>query len=160
MKTAIVVAMKEEYDNYDLLTGVGPDYVKNSFPDFIKENNDLELVINFGTCGSFKKEYHGMYSISSFSNTLNSKRLGDDRGLHLVSHYEFLTDAQGFSNADLVDCEAFWLKELCDQNNLQFQCFKYVTDYVGENCIDDFRKHVEDGKESFDLIYRKIYENS
>jgi len=160
MKTALVIALKEEFDHYDLLTGVGPENVKKNFNNFISQNSDLKTIINYGTCGSLNEKYHGMYNITTFANTLDNRVLGDGKGLKLISHFEFMTEKDKNNDADLVDCEAFWLKELCELNKIDFYCFKFVSDYVGKNTIDDFWKHVGDGKKIFELIYRKKYENS
>jgi nucleoside phosphorylase len=158
MKNALVIALKEEFDHYDLLTGVGPENVKTKFSLFVDQNPDLKTVINYGTCGSFYEKYHGLYNITTFSNTFDDEILGDGNGLKLISHDKFLTEKNDI-DADLVDCEAYWLKKICETKNIDFYCFKYVSDYVGKNSINEFWDKVGDGKKTFDLIYRKKYAN-
>lgn len=159
MKKALIIALCEEYDEYDLLLGVGPNQTIEKFSKFIEENPDLEQVINYGTCGSLDKKYSGIYKITTFSNTMDNQMLGDGKGMHLISTEGFVTE-KGDLQGDLVDCEAYWLKELCDKHDIEFFCYKYVSDYVGENTIDDFYEHIGDGKDSFKPILRKFYENS
>lgn len=155
MEKALVIALPEEFDKYDLLTGVGPDNVKKTFTEFIRQNPDLKRVINYGTCGSLDEKYVGLYCITTFSNTIDNNMLGDGKGLHLISNPGFLTE-KGTIQADLVDCEAYWLKEICDENDIEFLCYKYVSDYVGRNTIEEFWDNVGDGAVIFDTIYRKF----
>jgi adenosylhomocysteine nucleosidase len=52
------------------------------------------------------------------------------------------------NRVDLVDMEAYAIAHVCKQMNVNFVCYKYITDYVGTpNQADAWRKNVAIGAE-------------
>lgn len=148
-KTVIVVALEEEYTKADLYTGVGPQSAYVSMCDYLK-NNEISLVINYGTCGSLKSELSGILQVTGYYDLLTDSYKGSWDVVCLTGDKFHTTTPKNFG--DIVDCEAYYLKKACDEFNVEFDCYKYITDYVGSNSLTDWEEHLSQGSNLFDEI--------
>jgi adenosylhomocysteine nucleosidase len=52
------------------------------------------------------------------------------------------------NNIEVVDMEAYAIAHVCKRMNVQFTCYKYITDYVGTpHQADTWQKNVANGAE-------------
>lgn len=147
----LVVALEDEYQGADLYCGIG-EICKQKLNEHIWQNRlgcnrkyKPNRVINYGTCGTFIPGIKGLHRITTFSNGVETR--GDGIGLKLLTQHKFVTET--IPGYDLVDCEAFFLKQICDANDIEFVCYKYVSDTVGDNSKEIWRQFVNSGEQAF-----------
>jgi adenosylhomocysteine nucleosidase len=58
--------------------------------------------------------------------------------------------------SDVVDMEAYAIAKACKQADVNFRCFKYISDSADENANDDWAKTVADGEEHYIKIFQQI----
>ena len=63
---------------------------------------------------------------------------------------------QPVSDTDLYDMEAYALAKLCLIENINYFCFKYVSDRANENATEDWKKNVSDGGEAFAILLNSL----
>ena len=62
----------------------------------------------------------------------------------------FVTDVNKLDLiADVVDMEAYAIAKACKQADVNFRCFKYVSDNADENANTDWHDTVADGEEHY-----------
>jgi nucleoside phosphorylase len=54
---------------------------------------------------------------------------------------KFVTELEQ-NNTDLVDMEAYWIAMACYKCDVQFLCYKYVSDYIGNNSFTEWENRV------------------
>lgn len=78
---------------------------------------------------------------------------GED-GLTLSTGDNFVTDTYNI-NADIVDMEAFAIAKACQNANIEFICYKYISDMADENAADHFVDHVHKGEDYYIQILQE-----
>ena len=58
--------------------------------------------------------------------------------------------------ADVVDMEAYAIAKACKQAEVNFKCFKYVSDQADENASKDWEKTVADGEQHYINAYLDV----
>ena len=55
---------------------------------------------------------------------------------------------------DIVDMEAYAIARVCKKYDVEFKCFKYISDNVDENSADDWKENVRKCNQLFqELLY-------
>ena len=126
-------------------------------------------VFNFGTAGGITTTHGGIYKCTTFSQRdvilggcivgpqaeiLHQPIVISDDGLTLSTGDNFVTDTYNI-NADLVDMEAFSIAKACQMANVEFICYKYISDMADENAPDHFVDHVHKGEDYYIEILKK-----
>ena len=153
MRNILVVAVEEEYEGADLYTGMGR-FCMGKLSDYIENRGPYprpKKIINYGTCGTFIKGLSGLHKITTFK--YDGEVQGDGLGLNLLTQDKFVTE--NIPGYDLVDCEAFYLKQICDKREIEFECYKYITDEVGKNNKQDWVKGMKEGEICFREYWTK-----
>ena len=171
--TLIIVAMEQELSLKQaegwrvLYSGIGKVNAIISATRAFREELP-ENVINFGTAGSSRDDLYGIHEVTTFKQrdmdltdiglplgiTLNDEigHISFDRpGLSCGTGDSFVTSAQKI-DTDLYDMEAYALAKLCLIENINYFCFKYVSDQANENATEDWKKNVSDGGEAFGIL--------
>ena len=167
MKRLFVAALKEEVPNLDFFyfTGVGKINATHTITQLILKHQPEEIV-NFGSVGSLNKEIKGLIEITKFY-----QRDMDVRGLMNLklgetpfdSIHEIITNDAGYScgtgdsfvqskiemNVDVVDMEAYALAKICKLHNVDFKCFKFISDNADENASNDWLENCKKGSQLF-----------
>ena len=147
MREILVVALEEELSGADIYCGIGRRSGYN-LSSFLENRGPYPLpkkVINYGTCGSFIHGLRGLHKITTFSDSEEDQ--GDGLGLKLLTQEKFVTKiVPGY---DLVDCEAFYLKQICDKREIEFECYKYITDSADGSASSDWAQNCSNGIELF-----------
>lgn len=188
-KAIIVVALSLESDGVFeaaglpvLYSGVGKVNATHALTyalaGYSLRNEELPLVVNFGTVGSRRLPAGSLVSCSEFvQRDMDVSGLGFDLG---VTPYDstparlkfdplfnalpqavcgtgdsFATDE--FTMAcDVVDMEAFALAKVCWMEKARFACAKYVTDGADGEAAADWKRNVHKAAEQFLQLFRGI----
>ena len=167
MKRLFIAALKEEVPNLDFFhfSGVGKINATHAITQLILKHQPEEIV-NFGSVGSLNKELKGLIEVTKFY-----QRDMDVRGLMNLklgetpfdSIQEIITNDAGYScgtgdsfvqskiemNVDVVDMEAYALAKICKLHNVDFKCFKFISDNADENASSDWLENCKKGSQLF-----------
>ena len=59
---------------------------------------------------------------------------------------------------DIVDMEAYAIARVCKKYDVDFKCFKYISDKADENAASDWRENIKKGNELFQtMLYNMGY---
>ena len=124
-----------------------------------------DTVINFGTAGSLDPNINGLVEVSKFlQRDMDASPLGFEigqtpfendieitfgrEGVTCGSGDKFVTSAPKLQT-DVVDMEAFAIAKVCKLKNIDFRCFKYISDNANNEAKDDWVDNVSLGAELF-----------
>ena len=168
MNRIFVAALKEETPNLDFFhyTGVGKINATYNLKKIIDKFKPNE-IINFGTAGSTSKNLKGIVECTKFYQrdmdvtALMNLKIGqtpfDDIN-------EIINSNDGFScgsgdnfvtqkikiEVDVVDMEAYALAKICKLENINFRCFKFISDNADETANNDWVKNCQKGAKLFE----------
>ena len=172
----VLVALERELPRMTLpnlhieYTGVGKVNAAFKTSELIHQFSP-KTIINYGTAGSLKSDLSGLVEVSHFfQRDMDVSALGLEIGetpFDKISEISF--GREGFScgsgdsfvtelpqlNTDLVDMEAYAIAKVCLYKNVDFLCFKYISDNADENASENWNENVSLGK---DLFKTKIFE--
>ena len=104
------------------------------------EKHSPQQIINFGTAGSLDVNIKGLVEVSSFfQRDMDATPLGFDK---------FATSAPKLKT-DIVDMEAFAIAKVCKSKNIDFRCFKFISDNADNEAKDDWVDNVSLGAKLF-----------
>jgi adenosylhomocysteine nucleosidase len=157
-----------------IYTGVGKVNTAFETTRAIAEAHSLGFhpeVYNYGTVGSCRPELVGLHRITKFiQRDMNAEPAAPrgvtpfeaglpylnfspdmTNGLTLGTGDQFVHDLDAWlviNKIDVVDMEAYAIAHVCKLMNVQFTCYKYITDYVGTpHQADTWQQNVADGVE-------------
>jgi len=168
-------------NNYKVVyTGVGKVNAAVEATRAIAEAHSLGFhpeVYNYGTVGSCHKNLVGMHRVTKFVQRDMNAEPQAPRGvtpfeaglpyldfspdmtpsLTLGTGDQFVHELEPWlveNRIDIVDMEAYAIASVCKRMNVQFTCYKYVTDYVGTpHQAETWQKNVANGvKEILDIL--------
>ena len=169
MNRIFVAALKEETPNLDFFhyTGVGKINATYNLKKIIDKYKPNE-IINFGTAGAVSKNLKGIIECTKFY-----QRDMDVRGLldlklgqtPFDNINEIILSEEGFScgsgdsfvkkqiemNVDLVDMEAYALAKVCKLEDINFRCFKFISDNADANASSDWIENCKKGAKLFQI---------
>jgi adenosylhomocysteine nucleosidase len=167
MKRLFVAALKEEVMGLDFfhLTGVGKINASYHLTKLVLEHKPDE-VVNFGTAGALVKDISGLVECTQFyqrdmdARALMYLKLGETP---FDSINEIIFSKQGCScgtgdnfvqskiemNVDVVDMEAYALAKVCKLQNINFRCFKFISDSANEDAKNDWSANCKKGSGLF-----------
>lgn len=178
MKAIILSALENEIQSLDteyeiFLTGVGKVNAALWALKTIRERKP-DLIINFGTAGSLKKEISGLVDCKFFiQRDMDSRPLGVDLGetpfetdppkvIEIPSHTinsinmnlicatgDSFVESEIDIKADIVDMEAYAIAKACYLESVPFACFKFVSDFADKSSANDFNQNVLKAGEVF-----------
>ena len=167
MEMIFVAALKEETPELNKFyhTGVGKINASIKLMELINEYNPTQ-VINYGTAGSLKREINGLVECTTFvqhdmdARGLLDFKLGEtpfDLISKIVLSNEGYICATGDKfvknelelNCDIVDMEAYALAKICKIKEIDFKCFKYISDYANEQSSNDWKENCHKGANDF-----------
>ena len=171
METIFVAALKEETPKLSKFhhTGVGKINASIKLMELINVHKPTQ-VINYGTAGSLKKEISGLIECTTFvqhdmdARGLLDFKLGEtpfDRISKIILSNEGYICATGDRfvknkleiNCDIVDMEAYALAKICKLYEIEFKCFKYISDYANDESSNDWIENCHKGAGEFLSLY-------
>ena len=169
METIFVAALKEETPELSKFhhTGVGKINATIKLIELIhlyKPN----LVINYGTAGSLKREISGLIECTTFiqhdmdARGLLDFKLGEtpfDSISTITMSHEGYTCGTGDKfvknqlelECDIVDMEAYALAKVCKLEGIKFRCFKYISDNADGDASLDWTENCKKGAKLFQI---------
>jgi len=171
METIFVAALKEETPELSKFhhTGVGKINATIKLIELIHLYKPNQ-VINYGTAGSLKREISGLIECTTFiqhdmdARGLLDFKLGetpfDPISKIILSHEGYIcaTGDKFVKNklemdCDIVDMEAYALAKICKIKNIDFKCFKYISDYANDQSSNDWKENCHKGASDFLSLY-------
>ncbi|OUU18514.1 MAG: 5'-methylthioadenosine nucleosidase [Crocinitomicaceae bacterium TMED45] len=166
----ILVALQDELPESLLpewnivYTGVGKINATMSIVQAYQKYNP-KLFINYGTAGSLDKSLSGLLPVTIFKQRdMDVTVLGFELGqtpyedIGTISFNEigyscgtgdnFVT-SEPKVQTQLVDMESYAYAKFCKLNNINFKCYKYVSDNADENASKDWKELVGNGANIF-----------
>ena len=179
MRNIILIALEQEapkmaqWDNV-FFTGVGKVNAAITTGKLI-ERYTPETIFNFGTVGGVSVS-NGIHEIKNFvQRDMQCCEMGFEIGQtpfeeeKVISFGDSIDDmccstgdnfVSDTSNLDLitdvVDMESYAIAKACKQSNVNFRCFKYVSDQADENASTEWTKTVANGEQYYINIYQQI----
>jgi adenosylhomocysteine nucleosidase len=174
MNKLFVAALKEETPGLDYFhyIGVGKINATYSLVKLIHKFKPSE-VINYGTAGAVKKGLSGVVECTKFY-----QRDMDVRGLFGLNLgetpfdniNEIINSNDGYScgsgdsfvtgkiemNVDLVDMEAYALAKVCKLEDINFRCFKFISDSADTNSPKDWIENYKNGAKLFQIKTKEL----
>jgi len=166
MDKLFLAAIKEETIGLDYFYHVGVGKINATYNTLQLINiHKPKLIINYGTAGAINTELKGIVECTKFY-----QRDMDVRGLDFElgetpfdKIKEIITSKDGYScgtgdsfvnkkidmKVDVVDMEAYAIAKVCKLENIEFKCFKYISDNADENADNDWNKNLALGATAF-----------
>ena len=174
MNRIFVAALKEETPNLDFFyyTGVGKINATYNLTKIIDKYKPKE-IINFGTAGATDKELNGIIECTKFyqrdmdvTGLMNLKIgqtpfdnineiISSEIGYSCGSGDSFVT-GQVPIKVDVVDMEAYALAKVCKLEDINFRCFKFISDNADDSASSDWIKNCEKGAKLFKHKLKEI----
>ena len=171
MKTIFVAALKEETPELNKFhhTGVGKINASIKLIELINLHKPTR-IINYGTAGSLKREINGLVECTNFvqhdmdARGLLNFKLGEtpfDPISTITMSNEGYTCGTGDRfvknklelECDIVDMEAYALAKVCKIHNIEFKCYKYISDYTNDDSSNDWIENCNKGSTHFLSLY-------
>jgi adenosylhomocysteine nucleosidase len=165
IKDLILIALREEAPNMAhstkvFFTGVGKVNAAMTAAELIVKHQPSR-VINFGTAGGVTVK-SGFHQITKFvQRDMMCCELGSEpgqtpfeegvvldlgKGLTCSTGDNFVTDSNLSIPADVVDMESYAIAKVCKKHNIEFLCYKFVSDGANEDSSSDWRTTVSQGQ--------------
>ena len=174
MEMIFVAALKEETPELSKFhhTGVGKINAAIKLIELIHLYKPNQ-VINYGTAGSLKREISGLIECTTFiqhdmdARGLLNFKLGETP-FDPISVISFSSDGYTCASGDhfvqssleiqcdLVDMEAYALAKVCKLNNIEFECYKYISDYTNESSNSDWQENCSKGAKLFSMKFPEV----
>ena len=169
MDKLFLAAIKEETIGLEYFNHTGVGKINASYNTLKLINiHKPNLIINYGTAGAINTKLNGIVECTKFY-----QRDMDVRGLDFElgetpfdKIKEIITSKDGYScgtgdsfvnkkidmEIDVVDMEAYAIAKVCKFENIEFKCFKYISDNADENADNDWGKNLALGANAFTRV--------
>ena len=164
--TIILCAIPEEVEGLHytdvFFTGVGKINAAATTEQIIRDYKP-RLVINYGTAGSLDLDLKGLVQVTGFvdrdmdARPLNFK-LGQtpyEKDVMLGTPKVVCGTGDTFVtkkpeiDCDVVDMEAYAIAKICKKHEVEFLCYKYISDSADDNASSDWAENVAKGCKIF-----------
>ncbi len=166
----ILCALPQETNDLDGINYIGLGKINAAInTSTILSKFNPKLVINYGSCGGLNKQISGLVEITKFKqHDIDCTPLGFDKG---ITPYDKIQDIElsssGYTcasgdyfvsdgsaiNADVVDMEAYSIAKVCLLNDIEFKCFKFISDSADDTAAKDWETNCANG---FKLFIEKL----
>jgi adenosylhomocysteine nucleosidase len=166
MDKLYLAAMKEETVGLDYFNHTGVGKINATYNSLkLISIHKPKLIINYGTAGAINNNIKGIIECTKFY-----QRDMDVRGLNFElgeTPYdkikEIITSDSGYScgsgdsfvnkkidmNVDVVDMEAYAIAKVCKLENIEFKCFKYISDNANKDADNDWIRNLKIASSAF-----------
>ncbi len=184
MNHTTIIALQDECygleEHHKIISGVGK--INATFAACVAANSGVKKIFNFGTAGVVRDksligklvrvqhivqrdmmamplELRGVtpYETGACASTISLPRVNS--GITLGTGDSFVNGHDewfGTESVDIVDMEAYAIAKVCKRLNIEFECYKYVSDFADENAEDDWNNNVSKGAELFKTVLDSI----
>jgi len=174
MDKLFLAAIKEETVGLDYFKHIGVGKINAAYNSLkLIQIHKPKIVINYGTAGAINTKLKGIVECTKFY-----QRDMDVRGLDFKlgetpfdKVKEIIISDSGYScgtgdsfvnqkiemEVDVVDMEAYAIAKVCMLENIEFKCFKYISDNADENANNDWNTNLALGAEAFAKMINKKF---
>ena len=167
----IVVALEMELplavvDGWQVLyTGVGKVNVAIELSKALNVANCPKTIINYGSAGSLRPGLSGIHEVTRFfQRDMDARAIGFELGqtpfesdIGIDLGRDGLTCGTGDSfvsgmpelQTDLVDMESYVIAKICRQLEIDFYCYKFISDNADEFAAADWERKLHNGASQF-----------
>ena len=166
MNKLFIAAIKEETIGLDYFNHIGVGKINATYNTIQLINTyKPKMIINYGTAGAINTKLKGIIECTKFY-----QRDMDVRGLDFElgetpfdKIKEIIISKNGYScgtgdsfvkqkidmKVDVVDMEAYAIAKVCKLENIEFKCFKYISDYADKKANIDWNENLILGANAF-----------
>ena len=174
MDKLFVAAIKEETVGLDYFKHIGVGKINATYNTLkLIQIHKPKIIVNYGTAGAINTKLKGIVECTKFY-----QRDMDVRGLDFKLGEtpfdrvkEIIISDNGYScgtgdsfvnqkiemEVDVVDMEAYAIAKVCMLENIEFKCFKYISDNADENANNDWNTNLALGAETFAKMINKKF---
>ena len=166
MDKLFIAAIKDETFGIDYFKHIGVGKINATYSTLRLINiYKPKIIINYGTAGAVNKNLSGIIECTKFyQRDMDVRSLNFELGETPFDEIkEIIISENGYScgsgdnfvsqkidmNVDVVDMEAYAIAKVCKLENIEFRCFKYISDKADENANIDWKKNLEKGAKAF-----------
>ena len=176
MDKLFLAAIKEETIGLEYFNHVGVGKVNATYNTLKLINiHKPKIIINYGTAGAINSKLKGLVECTKFyQRDMDVRSLDFKLGETPFDKIkEIITSKDGYScgtgdsfvnkkidmETDVVDMEAYAIAKVCKLENIEFKCFKYISDNADQNASKDWNTNLILGAKAFaELInFSKLY---
>jgi adenosylhomocysteine nucleosidase len=172
MDKLFLAAIKEETVGMDYFEHVGVGKINATYNCLKLINiHKPKIVINYGTAGAINNNLKGIVECTKFyQRDMDVRVLNFELGETPYDGIkEIITSNLGYScgsgdnfvnksidmNVDIVDMEAYAIAKVCKLENIEFKCFKYISDNADKNADKDWKKNLKIAADAFSFYIDK-----
>ena len=174
MDKLFLAAIKEETVGLDYFKHIGVGKINATYNTLkLIQIYQPKIIVNYGTAGAINTKLKGIVECTKFY-----QRDMDVRGLDFKlgetpfdKVKEIIISDSGYScgtgdsfvnqkiemEVDVVDMEAYAIAKVCMLENIEFKCFKYISDNADENANNDWNTNLALGAETFAKMINKKF---
>ena len=174
MDKLFLAAIKEETVGLDYFKHIGVGKINATYNTLkLIQIHNPKIIVNYGTAGAINTKLKGIVECTKFY-----QRDMDVRGLDFKLGEtpfdrvkEIIISDSGYScgtgdsfvnqkiemEVDVVDMEAYAIAKVCMLENIEFKCFKYISDNADENANNDWNTNLALGAEAFAKMINKKF---
>ena len=124
-----------------------------------------KIIINYGSAGAINSKLNGIVECTKFyQRDMDVRDLDFKLGETPFDEIkEIINSENGYScgtgdsfvnqkidmQVDVVDMEAYAIAKVCKLENVEFKCFKYISDNANENSSKDWNQNLKLGANAF-----------
>jgi adenosylhomocysteine nucleosidase len=166
MDKLFLAAMKEETVGLDYFNHTGVGKINATYNSLkLISTHKPRLVINYGTAGAINNSLKGIIECTKFyQRDMDVRDLNFELGeTPLDKIKEIITSESGYScgsgdsfvnkkidmNVDVVDMEAYAIAKVCKLENIEFKCFKFISDNANKNADNDWKRNLKIASNAF-----------
>ena len=174
MDKLFLAAIKKETVGLDYFKHIGVGKINATYNTLkLIQVHKPKIIVNYGTAGAINTKLKGIVECTKFY-----QRDMDVRGLDFKlgetpfdKVKEIIISDSGYScgtgdsfvnqkiemEVDVVDMEAYAIAKVCMLENIEFKCFKYISDNADENANNDWNTNLALGAEAFAKMINKNF---
>ena len=166
MDKLFIAAIKEETIGLDYFKHIGVGKINATYNTLRLINvYKPTIIINYGTAGAINAKLKGIVECTKFyQRDMDVRSLDFELGETPFDKIKEITISEnGYScgtgdsfvnkkidiEVDVVDMEAYAIAKVCKLENIEFRCFKFISDNADKNSNVDWSKNLKLGANSF-----------
>ena len=167
--TTLIIALSEESEGIEgysiYLSGCGK--VNATIATMEAIDAGAKKIINYGTAGAVRN-ISGLVEVTGYvDRDMDVRPLGFrlgqtpfEEGIRIGRKGLVVGSGDSFAvgkpeiECDIVDMEAYAIARVCKKYDVEFRCFKYISDKADENAASDWNENIRKGNQLFqELLY-------
>ena len=168
--TALIIALPEESEGIEgysiYLSGCGK--INATIATMEAIDSGAKRILNYGTAGAVKN-ISGLVEVTGYvDRDMDVRPLGFRLGQTpfeesirigrkdlVVGSGDSFAIGKPEIECDIVDMEAYAIARVCKKYDVEFKCFKYISDKADENAASDWKENIKKGNKLFQqMLYR------